>query len=118
MLTWAVKGFQDWMAHGLREPEAVKRATETYHEEMDDLADFMAEVCVLPPQASVGTKTFYDKYRQWCQGNHLDALGKKEFGAKLEAKGHGKLKVKGGNYFFTGIKLKEVGNKNKSPVTP
>ena len=58
ILTWAAKGFRDWMAHGLSEPEAVKRATETYHEEMDDLADFMGEVCEISPQASVGTKAF------------------------------------------------------------
>jgi putative DNA primase/helicase len=118
ILTWAVKGCQDWMAHGLTEPEAVKRATETYHEDMDDLADFIGEMCEISPQASAGTKTFYDQYRQWCQVNKLDALGKKEFGAKLEAKGHGKTKAKGGNYFFSGIKLKGVGNQNKIPVKP
>ena len=60
ILAWAVQGCLRWRAEGLGAPVAVAQATESYRDEMDPVADFVAECCDDEPEA---TETFSDLYK-------------------------------------------------------
>ena len=55
-----------WQHSGLQAPEKVTLATGEYREEMDVLADFMEELCIVGPGQYVSMKDLYLVYAQWC----------------------------------------------------
>lgn len=67
ILAWAIDGARLWAEHGLQEPAAVREATEDYRADMDVLADFISEKCVLH---GVSTNTeLYKAFSEWQQAN-------------------------------------------------
>ena len=66
ILAKVVKGCVAWQADGLRPPEKVPLATGEYREEMDVLADYMAEMCLISGEQYVSMKDLYLSYAQWC----------------------------------------------------
>jgi putative DNA primase/helicase len=51
ILAWAVEGCLRWQQEGLGEPAAVSDARKQYREEMDVVADFIADCCTSDPKA-------------------------------------------------------------------
>ena len=49
ILAWAVRGCLDWQRDGLGSADAVDAATATYRGEMDTMATFLADRCVVGP---------------------------------------------------------------------
>ena len=66
ILAHLVRGCTAWQAGGLNPPEKVTLATGEYREEMDVLADFMEEVCIVEGKAQVPQKDLYLRYTEWC----------------------------------------------------
>jgi putative DNA primase/helicase len=66
ILRWAVEGCVAWQAEGLEPPRAVADATHEYRAEMDVLARFLAEECVIGPDQRVATGLLYAHFREWC----------------------------------------------------
>ncbi|QDP63042.1 MAG: putative DNA primase [Prokaryotic dsDNA virus sp.] len=62
-----VEGCLEWQRDGLRPPAVVTLATDEYREEMDVLAEFMGEHCLIGPQHSVSQKDIYLAYADWCE---------------------------------------------------
>jgi putative DNA primase/helicase len=87
ILAWAVKGCLQWQAEGLGEPEEVRSATEGYRAEMDVLAAFLEDRCVVTPRAEVGATPLYDAYKAWCDetGEHPETQTR--FGRRLGERG-------------------------------
>lgn len=114
ILNWLIAGYRDWRAGGLRVPEGVRAATETYRNDNDPLGQFIS-VCCLPPddldkmRGPDGTlpderaSHLYAAYRLWCEEAVTDAMSKRIFGLKLGDKGYGK-KHSGGTV-YQGIAL-------------
>ena len=67
ILNKLVAGCLVWQEKGLQPPEKVRLATSDYREEMDVLADFMEEKCLLGEQHKVGQKELYMSYVDWCE---------------------------------------------------
>ncbi len=65
ILAWAVRGCLEWQAEGLGEPEEVTVATAEYREEMDPLADFFSDRCVLGPEEWASKKELQSAYKSW-----------------------------------------------------
>ena len=55
ILRWAVEGCRLWQHEGLEPPSAVKRATGDYQAEMDVIAAFIQDCCVLGDTHEVNT---------------------------------------------------------------
>jgi P4 family phage/plasmid primase-like protien len=83
ILTWAVRGCVEWQGEGLRVPDEVRSATDSYRAEQDDLSEFLEERCIQDASASVRSTTLADAYRNWT-GNHIS---QKSFTQKLEGRG-------------------------------
>lgn len=103
ILAWAVRGCLAWQREGLGLPEDVKKATQAYREEMDLLADFLAECCATGPDKKVPAKQLYEAYRNWCEKNGEQPVSQKAFGMRLTERGF--LREKKGIYWWYGIGL-------------
>ena len=87
ILAWAVRGCLDWQAHGLAVPAEVREATAAYRAEMDVLADFLLDRCVMTPTAEVSKTALFNAYQIWCEANRERPLGKIAFGSRLKERG-------------------------------
>lgn len=68
ILAWAVRGCVEWQEEGLGVPPGVEEATEAYREQMDPLADFIDECCVVDEQLWVESGALYKAYAEWARG--------------------------------------------------
>jgi putative DNA primase/helicase len=66
VLAWVVAGCLEWQEHGLQEPDEVTDATRQYREEMDTLAAFFEEWCIVHEDAMAPANALYEKYKMWC----------------------------------------------------
>lgn len=108
ILAWAVRGCLDWQRNGLGEPEEIRRATEDYRAEMDVLAAFIEDCCVVSPNAEVQATPLYDAYTGWCASSGERAETQRRFGTRIGERGFEKEKV-GGLVKWFGIGLRHEG---------
>jgi len=88
ILAWAVTGCLAWQHDGLQVPQAVELSTASYRESQNPLKEFLAERCVLTPEAWTPSAAIMDAYRQWAQGANVRyPLTAKAVGDKLRALG-------------------------------
>ena len=106
ILAWALEGLRAWREGGLAIPEAVRKATEEYREEMDTLADFFDSCCVIDPRATASTIDLYRYYDAWALKAGEDALSKRLFGERLRERGFRPFKS-GSVRGWRGIGLKD-----------
>jgi len=67
ILNRLIEGCLDWQKTGLRPPDKVRLATSEYREEMDVLAEYMEDRCVIGKGKSVPKKQIYLDYVEWCE---------------------------------------------------
>jgi putative DNA primase/helicase len=106
ILAWAVQGCLAWQRDGFGVPPEVETATEKYRDDMDVLADFIEDRCVVDAGAKVLVGDLYGTYMEWCVALHEDALSVKAFASEMEERGYAKFKGTGGNRYRRGIGLK------------
>jgi putative DNA primase/helicase len=105
ILAWAVRGCQAWQRDGLGLPPEVQRATADYRLEMDVLANFLEDCCLLKPAAQVTAQALYQAYAGWCQANAEPPLAKRTFGRRLKDRGFHPQKGTAGTRYWLGIGL-------------
>lgn len=88
ILAWAVRGCLEWQRCGLGSSSAIERATAEYRAEMDPVAPFLDECCVVESDAAVGSTDLYTAYVAWTHraGEHHE-LSSNAFGRRLTARG-------------------------------
>lgn len=105
ILGWAVKGAVLWYQSGLKQPDEITAATQAYRQEMDTLANFIAECCVIKAGIETRQKRLFDAYQRWCEDNNEYALNARAFGIQLGERGFEK-KINGhGLTCYLGIGL-------------
>ncbi|AGA26529.1 DNA primase family protein [Singulisphaera acidiphila] len=108
ILSWMVRGCQQWLTMDLSAPDKVRQATMDYREEMDPIGDFIAARCVKGPGERATTLTLHNAYQDWCSQTKVDhacRISSKEFATRLEQKGFVSKKT-GGVMVRLGIALK------------
>jgi putative DNA primase/helicase len=107
VFAWMVEGCLEWQEHGLEEPKTVTDATKQYREEMDTLASFLDEVCVVGAGYRVLAEKLYQSYAMWCDKSGERKDPKKAFVARLEERGFERRRetagVNKGRYIWLGI---------------
>lgn len=117
LLAWAVKGCIDWQSGGLREPDAVRRATEEYRDECDPLSDFLRECCVQEPAAKVGVAELFAAYVKWSSELGEKPLSQRELGKLLTSRSRKKaVRGTGGKSFRHGVRLSEPSEASEPPA--
>lgn len=88
VLTWAVRGWQDYQQQGLNDPETVRVATDAYRNDNDQITRFLAECTQQLPGTSATTTQLHAEYQQWClSGNGGERVGSKAFSQALKDRG-------------------------------
>jgi putative DNA primase/helicase len=105
ILAWAVRGCLKWQEDGLGEPEAVSIATADYRREMDVMADFIEEQCVLGERETADAGMLYGKFHDWAKNNGEEELTQKKFGTQLRERGFEAAK-KRGHRCWVGLRLR------------
>src|SRR5215213_907454 len=107
VFAWMVEGCLEWQEHGLEEPKTVTEATEQYRAEMDTLASFLDEVCVMGAGYRVLAERLYQRYAMWCDKSGERKDPKKAFVARLEEREFERRRetagVNKGRYIWLGI---------------
>jgi putative DNA primase/helicase len=105
ILAWSVRGCLDWQKHGLGMPEPVAQATEAYRADMDILAQFLSDYCVVNPLAKTTVGNLYKAYTMWCDETGERPLSQRDFGARLCERGFEKRQSTGGYHWWFGVGL-------------
>jgi putative DNA primase/helicase len=108
ILAWVVQGCLQWRRGGLQAPEEVRQATGAYRSEMDVLAAFLEECCLLRPDAMAFANNLYTAYKEWGETNGEPIEKQRRFGMRLTERGLRRQKV-GGVYRWYGIGLRHDG---------
>ena len=87
ILAWIVRGCLDYQELGLGEPEKVEKATAGYRAEMDVLAAFIEDRCVLQAGAETPATPLYKAYREWCEEAGEQPEKQTAFGRRLGERG-------------------------------
>jgi putative DNA primase/helicase len=108
ILNWAIEGCINWQNHGLTPPQAVQDATQNYRQEMDTLADFLAECCIMAPETSALAADLYKKYCGWAEENgEKKPFSQKVFGTALAERGFERTRAHGGKKLWKGIRVND-----------
>lgn len=102
ILAWMAAGCRQWLGNGLNPPEKVDNATQAYRAEMDVLAQFITECCVIEETAEVTASALYSVYKDWADN---EAVSKIEFGKRLKERGFTPQRNKTGARAWLGIRL-------------
>jgi putative DNA primase/helicase len=88
ILAWAVQGCLKWRRNGLGMPEEVRAASSAYRAEMDVLAGFISDECVVDERLTAKAGELYRAYRLWCEANGEPPATQTSFGLKLAQRGY------------------------------
>ncbi len=79
-LVLAVKGLQRLMARGrFQPPPTVDQAGERYRDRLDSARGFLAEMCIIHPEAWTARPVLYKNYKAWCHDTTRLAVGDVRF---------------------------------------
>ena len=109
ILAWAVAGCAKWLTHGLTMPAAVKTATDGYRGDMDILAGFIDDCCILNETAFAKSSDLYAAYKAWCDTSGERPLSLRTFGTRLGDRGFEKKRLMTGWHWY-GIGLPAKGS--------
>ena len=98
VFAWMVEGCLQWQEHGLGEPESVTEATRQYRSEMDTLAAFFEDRCVIREGVMTPASLLYKQYQMWCDDAGENAETQKMFGMRLSERGFVSEKIKHGEH--------------------
>ena len=105
ILTWAIQGCVAWQNEGLEAPAAVTKATDGYQAEMDTLADWIEDCCVVGNRYEARSSSLYASYAAWCEGNGERPISQRTLGMRLTERGFQQRKATGGARQWIGIGL-------------
>ena len=66
ILNWAIQGCLNWQEQGLNPPQIVHDQVSAYKTEMDSIAQFVEQECILEPETKYPASKLYEAYRHYC----------------------------------------------------
>lgn len=86
ILSWMIQGRLEWQARGLQPPEVVKKATASYLEAQDVIANWIDERCTPDPQAWEPTAKLFASWSRWATQAGEPVGSKKNLVQNVEAR--------------------------------
>jgi len=109
ILNWAIRGCLDWRREGMGEPQAVSDATASYRSEMDILAGFIDDRCVVGSTATCTAHQLYSAYQRWCEENGERPITQIQMGRRLAERGYDSTRIgRERTRSWVGIGVREV----------
>jgi putative DNA primase/helicase len=88
ILTWLVRGYQEWRRQGLAEPGQVTNATAAYRADSDDLGRFIEARCIEGPNFTARSSELFAAWVKWCITEGVEGGSNKAFTESLQNRGH------------------------------
>jgi putative DNA primase/helicase len=111
ILAWMVQGCLYWQQEGLAPPEDVLKAVAAYRAEMDVLAEFIEDCCLIATGMTVTAADIYAAYTTWAEEAGLkdkEQMKQRTFGICLGERGFKRDKGAGGKRFWRGVGLRSI----------
>jgi putative DNA primase/helicase len=105
ILNWLLFGLTEWRESGLRPPEAVMQATAGYRADSDSVRAWIADACVVEPEAVAGATDLFADYTNWCKRAGYRGVTQTKFGKTLDDLGHRKERPTAGEYRFKTVRI-------------
>lgn len=117
VLAWIIRGAVDYAARGLREPDQVKAATDTYAHDQDTVTRFLEEQCIVGGGEHVQLKVAVLRaaYEAWCADEGEHAVTAKAFGMQLQRHGIESAKGSKGVRIYRGVTLRSDDETSEAP---
>ncbi|NMC31566.1 MAG: hypothetical protein GYA36_03765 [Veillonellaceae bacterium] len=110
ILAWAVRGCLLWQMGGLTPPAAVSAATADYRAEMDVLAAFLDDACIVGKSERSDATALYQAFHDWCEENGEQLRTQRDFSRDLIDRGFEKRRSGlSGSYQYHGLRLRKTG---------
>jgi putative DNA primase/helicase len=100
ILNWIFEGWKIYRAEGLKLPEEVRGATDSYREDQDVVKEFLKE-CVIPGLDDIGSTALYLDFKRWFAQSHnqrQQPMTQKAFSSRMERLGHAISRRNTGNF--------------------
>jgi len=108
ILNWMLAGLHAYLKRGtLAPPAAVEGATAAYREDMDVIAQWINERCIVHAAATIPSKAAYFDYERWSQDEIGWAFTQVKFRRNLTDRGFAADKGSKGQRLIKGLQLKE-----------
>ncbi|WP_191988748.1 phage/plasmid primase, P4 family [Levilactobacillus fujinensis] len=104
ILNWAVEGALKWQREGLKPPESVVQASQSYRNEMDVTTEFVEECCMVDEGEMARASELYRRYKSWADDNSQYLMNSTKFGKEMADKYTKKRDSQG--VYYVGISLK------------
>jgi putative DNA primase/helicase len=98
ILAWVVWGCLEYQRYGLGEPDQVRDATRGYRSDMDALAAFFEERCVIHSRTEVPATQLYKAYQEWCAESGESDESQRRFGGRLQERGFVSFRYTAGSH--------------------
>ncbi|NLP82618.1 DNA primase [Microbacterium sp. CFH 90308] len=107
ILAWIIQGAVDYATDGLRTPDVVLAATDTYRAEEDHLGRFVEDRCRVGggDMVRVEMSELRRAYDAWCKEQHEDAVTTTAFGRQLKQRFDIGTAKSNGRRFYTNVSL-------------
>lgn len=109
ILAKAVRYAGEWYVNGtLAPPDVILKARDTLASEMDWLADFWTECCIIAPQCEVLHSIIYAEYLKWAETQKVRRpMQSQTFSKQLKKRGYKKFEDKQQRVGWEGIGLRD-----------
>ena len=94
ILTWAMKGYRQYVSKGMETPEAVQAATTEYRRRSDAVARFIEDRCFVGEASSVTVAALHDAWSEWAKDDGADAMSKNELMDEMDKRGFPSARTK------------------------
>jgi P4 family phage/plasmid primase-like protien len=105
VLAWCVRGTADYLENGIGTCQAVERATTSFLEEMNPLASFFTQCCVLEKGVEVEGHNLRAAYEDYCRETGENRLSDVDYSEAMEAAGLTRRRTNSGNVWH-GVELR------------
>lgn len=109
ILAWMVRGCLAWQEGGLEPPPEVIADLAEYRNEMDVLAEFIEDRCLVNPNEWATASDLYKGYEEWAEEAGLkdkEILKQRTFGSALAERGFIRDRGGGGQRLWRGVALR------------
>jgi putative DNA primase/helicase len=103
ILAWLVRGHLDWLQDGLRTPESVKLARDSYRKG-ESIEPFLDACCEEWDSGQAEAGALYTAYEQWCDAEELKPKTQHWFGRQVAARFE-KGRTSGGRTCYFGLSV-------------
>lgn len=87
VLTWLIRGYQDWRQAGLADPGQVVKATAAYRSDSDDLGRFIEQRCITGPNFTARSGELFAAWVKWAASEGAESGSNKALTEQLHNRG-------------------------------